>query len=299
MTPVTAGFLLTALLGGLWTGVAVLYSHAAKKSVRPVGFYVVAAIVACPLAWLVVADWQTLAKGLPQSVMPLGSLMAFAGLFNVGLQLLLLHTISIGHRSTVWTISQSALVVPFLVAWLWWQEPIGWVEMTGVAAVLAGVALLGMGGKHQSAKGGPWRVFALVCFFGVGAMHVMNIIPSHEAAFQDFARLRTPLSLTAYFAGIAVVAAARRIRPSRAECLFGAAYGLIVVASAVTMYRALDLLAESHRAGLVFPLAVGISIIGFLLVDGHQAGGLSGWKRALVFSLILGGIAAIAMAQFN
>ena len=116
-------------------------------------------------------------------------------------------------------------------------------------------------------------------------------------ALQDTARLRIPLSMTAFALIATGVAAVRGIRPNRVELLFGGAYGVVSILAALLMYRALDILAPHHRAGVVFPIAVGLSIIGFAVLSHRHSREKRSRNPTLGMALVSIGMISLVAAQ--
>jgi multidrug transporter EmrE-like cation transporter len=294
------GFSLAALLGALWTCVAFLYDHAARRSIRSTAFYLAAGLVAAPLAWLTLADWSELAAGRPAgSHIPLAIFMCTLGALNFGLQVLVLHTMRVGHRPSVWTVSQSALVVPFIAAFLLWHEPLRAGEILAVVLILAGVALLGtLRDAGDSMYSSRWRGLALACFAGIGLMHVFNMVPSKVASLTDAASLRVPLSMSAYGVTAVIYGLAMKLRPRREEWLWGGLYGALTITAMQVMFKALDIMSPEKKAGVVIPLAVGLSIVCFSVLSRRRANAAPNHKRTGAILLVVLGMAVLVSVPF-
>ncbi len=263
------------LAAGLcWAAIGVFFSRLAA---RGTGF--AAQMFTCQLAmatagWLVLPDWPTVLAGQAERTGQLAAMLLTGGLaVSIGIMAMQV-AMRTGHHAASWTMSQSAMVVPFLASVLVLGDPFVPVKALGVGLVLGEVACFGLARKEPRgpARSGrpvrlpvPWIVIALLSLAMLGVQQTMVLVPSYWPGWSDTGRLRVPLLLTGPLGGYAVLLAVRRVRPRRGNLLPALLYASIGLPSQVFFFTGLDRLSRFDLAGLAFPLAIGACILSFAL----------------------------------
>jgi len=258
------GLLLIVATGLLWGGLGIRMSlRADRREESPLRFLVLAYVLASLAAWLLIVDWRALART------PQPRLWATAGWAWATGMLSAVHVLTTqaamrrGPHAVTWACAQSALAGSFLAAVFLWGERVAWPGWTGLALVVAALALMGRA-KGAAASSRPgWRFWLVATWFGIAAQQTCASVVSHWEGWTDVGRLRPAIAMTATLCGLGLALLwTRRSRPAtpwpwRDSSLFAAC----AASSFFCMYPALDRMAAHGAAAVVFPLALGISIL--------------------------------------
>lgn len=264
----SSGLALTILTGVMWIGVGVVFSLAAKGQRCFISFMFVQSAVSTLAAWALIPDYDALLQGSHSRSWELAGVMALVALLGAGGFFAMKKAMQDGRHGAAWTISQSAMIVPFAASLLLWHEKAATLGWTGLALMLAGLPLCssgkaGAGGKEPS-KG--WLPCVLLSFALLGASQAASMAPSHWDGWTDKANLRAPLLFLISSALWLAAAWACGRRLDFAQSWRGATlYALFALAGQLLLYKALDAMSAEGMSGVVYPLAIGICVGGFLL----------------------------------
>lgn len=263
------------LAAGLcWAAIGVFFSRLAA---RGTGF--APQMFTCQLAmatagWVLLPDWPAILAGQTARSGQLAAMLLTGGVaVSIGIMAMQL-AMRTGHHAASWTMSQSAMVIPFLVSVLLLGDPFVPAKALGVAMVLGEVACFGLARKDRKKPDRssravrlpvPWILMALLSLAMLGIQQTMVLVPSYWPGWSDTGRLRVPLLLTGPLIGYAALLAIRRVRPRRGNLLPALLYASIGVPSQVLFFTGLDRLGRFDLAGLAFPLAIGACILSFAL----------------------------------
>ena len=272
------GLLFTLTTGLLWAAIGVAYSVMAQ---RRMGFFAVMGpsfVVTTALAWGVLPNYRLLANGGVDRLSALAAIMAGAGAITVVGMACMQEAMRRGHHAASWAVGQSALVAPYLVGVLLFSEPLVWNKALGVLLILGSLVAFGWARKGErdekersqssdaASRGGlGWFMLVIHALLLLSVSQSLTTLPSHWAGWTDAAGLRVPL----FFSGLgaAYLAAGLIVRklPGKEELLVAAALVVLALPSHFCLYRAMDCLKPLQMVGAVYPLAVGICILGFAL----------------------------------
>ena len=294
----TVTALLLLGIGIAWTMVAISQSMLAGRKGAISAFYALGTLFAAPLAWLVCFRPGERAVTAPRAG-DLALVLCAACVFNCAGQACLVAGMQLGHRAATLSIAQSAMALSFCSSMVFWHERPSVAGLTGLLAVLAGIIAMGRT-RHES--GGridrKWLLLSISSFMLIAAGQIITIWPSYWSGWNDTARLRTPLTLTiscAIYLGAMLVL---RERPSRSHLLPAALWAGSAVVAFFMLFLVLDRLAASGCAGCVFPVAIGLSILGFVGYSRSRLHEAFPWPVRVGLCSILTGIALIALHVF-
>ncbi|MFH1073564.1 MAG: EamA family transporter [Candidatus Firestonebacteria bacterium] len=188
------GLIFTLITGFLWAIIAVVFDFVAKKKVKLYPFYACSLGIGTLISLLFV-KWNVLFQGKIDRWGELVLVLSFCGIVNSLAMLLMIVAMRSGHSSLVWTITQSAIVIQFIFATIFWGENINVCQILGLLAVLITFIMIAAGKKDGSAdKGrdfkGKQLLIVLASFILIGAGQILYITPSHWANWSDAAELR-------------------------------------------------------------------------------------------------------------
>jgi uncharacterized membrane protein len=269
------GVALAVSAGLMWAGIAALFSHVARHGKDHVAVLGLSSLISVAATWILVPDYSKLLAGDATRIADLAIVMALGGLF-VGLGMTILPAaMRMGHHGATWTIGQASLIVPAVVGLLVWGDRPAPHNLVGVAIVMVSLVCLGIakGARSDPKKNAPrekrspalWFTMSILAFCLLGLEQTAKTMPSTWPDWEDTARLRPPLALTASMIVYQVIALAqrryRRPLPIREALILP----VLVVPSHFIIYGAVDLFDEAGRAGLGYPTAVSTCIVSFAL----------------------------------
>jgi drug/metabolite transporter (DMT)-like permease len=296
-TPWT-GFGLALLTGILWAGNAIVFRHTARKGHDIFVFLLLFNGLAACAAWFGV-DWSLLSAGDVQRPWTFVSVMTWAGLNNQLGMFLLIYAMKHGTQSVVWTIAQSALVLPFTVGVLLFSNPASALNVSGICILLGGIVMVARkrnGASEGEAKvhTGPW----LLCAFGAllvnGVTQTLCTLPSQWQGWEDTCNLRIPLLLTSGALLLLIICLKQKRRAGKTEWKLGATGALIMLVSLRCSFGAMDALRPTGQVAMAYPMFIGASIIALTLAsrlflkERLPARALAGILLAIIGVLLIG-----------
>ena len=293
------GLLLIILTGLSWGGVGIILDRAARRGMDACAFQMAGNILGAGGAWLVLVRWPVLLAGsaVPR-LMPLVWIMGVAGVLGTAGMFAMQRALSRGFSAGVWTVGQSAMVVPFIFGMVFLAQPFHWTGVLGVVATIVCLGLLAAvhGGMEEGGAGGRkgtgWFGLALLAFAFLGAQQTLCMVPSSWPGWTDAAQLRVPIVAMAGGGVMAVVAGFRRRWPTRGEWFLAAGYGAVGLLGQVLLFAAMDRLRAEGRLAVAYPIAVGLCILVMAVRD--AAANRSG-RTPLALAGILFGLTGVVL----
>lgn len=261
------GIILCILTGLIWAVSGANTSRMARSGSDPVAFSAISSLFSTLWAWLFVADWDKL---INQSIPRLGDLlivMPLTSVFASAYSILMLYAMKKGHTGISWTIGQSAMVVPFILSIVIWNDKVTATGIAGIAFILVTLILLGSSRSAQTTQKTEliWYPIILLTFISISLQQLFSMIPSHWEGWTDVANLRIPLSATTSFAIQIILMLAMKKRPDRRIVLNALFQSVLGITGSKIFYTSMDLIAPTGYLPIVYPLAVSICILGVTL----------------------------------
>jgi hypothetical protein len=264
---VDIGLALSLLTGCVWAGVACGYSSAVRRRLTVTPFVAIAASTGSVLSALVTMHWFALPVW--REAIPVAVVISLSGL--IGQSCMVFYgaamTAAPEHSAATWTIVQTAMIIPFLASTMSGREHASWVNWLALPVILVAFRSLTpedkKDGKTASARN-KWIVLLLTAFILSGVSQALAQEISLRR-WQDILNLRPTLSLGVGGLFLWIVSFLRRERPTPQHWVVGGLTGTLVCIGNVILFRALDACAATGRTYLVFPMAVGSSILAFAI----------------------------------
>lgn len=288
------GIVMLVATGMMWSVSGAIISQAVRRKIHPISLLAPASVISLAVALAVLPDYGALLSSAQPRLNRLILIMILSGCFNSAGMMLMLMAMRHGHHGTVWTMVQSTMVCPFLMGILLFGEPVIARRVAGVSLILFSLVNFGLvhGRNKPAVPESSWFMFALLSFLFMGIQQSLMTIPSYWKGCTDPGNIRVPLFYVGLSFGYIVLLFRKKLWPNRRTLPFSIAIGLVAVASFITFFRGLDLLADSNMVSLGFPLTVGTCIAGFAaysLLILHEKANL------LYLSGIILGVAGIVM----
>jgi len=257
------------LTGLIWCANGIIFSYAARRSLDFVSIMVIATFMGAFLCWIFISKPQMILAGAAPRFGELAVVMVSAGIIGTIGVIIMQKAMRSGHHGIVWTISQFALIVPFLFGVFVFHEPTTWLKNVGMICVLASLIAFGLGqtrSRHQPGKSLlAWFPLTMVAFVILGIHQSITLIPGYWKNWQDVANVRGALINTGFFISYLIALIFSRRLPNREALKLGLLSGIFVFVSPITLFGSMDFLAKANMLSMVFPLAVGTCIIAFVI----------------------------------
>ena len=285
----TMGLLLAALTGLCWASYGIALSFTARGGRNVVAFGLVQNLL-CATVMLVCFGRPT-ALCAPDAF-PLFAFVFCAGFLNAIGQGTVNWAMTRGHNGIVWALSQSSMVLPFLVATICFAQPGVPRQWGGVALIMAAILLPVL---RDARCGGAWRGAALLAFLAFGTVQSLYMLPS-QLGLDDGAHFRPVWAALGNTAGwLAVGVCSRRFAfPDRAMLRLGAGMAVFSVVSLTLFFAAADRLQQVGVGNIAVPLMTGTNIFAFALFSLLRLREQATWREWATVLLLLGGLAALA-----
>jgi len=255
------GFLFAALTGLSWTAIGVVLSRCAKQRFDIVSYSMVQTAATAVLAFLLYAEPG---KVELRTFWILAAAVFGAGALNALAQMVVKTAMTRGNHGPIWTVSQSALVVPFLASVILWGKHGTAGQWTGTALIAGGI-LIPVAGKCEDFR--LWLRPALLAILLFGIVQTLYLVPSQFPECRDAGNLRPMLAAFGGLTGWELVRRGVRgrflgDRPTLVLALFMSVLSLVGLK---LFFLSLDHLARAGFGNVGIPLIVGCNIVGFSL----------------------------------
>ena len=267
------GFLMVSVAGFLWIAIGIAVS---KCSARGWDYNIVQGLTYLGAIFIcaAVVGGKSIVTGTFEFSL-FGFLMcSLAGVSNFYIYVFTAKAMKRGPNGLVWGIMQSGLIGTFLMGMIFFGEKPSLLRVAGALLILGGVLVMGLAKDRKSSSGGQgktWLLFSLLAMLLSMITQCCNTLPSYFPEIgENGASVRTLGMYCGGLLGFAVTTLPGLVRKRnfgrRSEWMTA---GILIIlntsASLVFFYRGLDMLAKTGRAGLGYPLSIGVCVIGFSL----------------------------------
>jgi drug/metabolite transporter (DMT)-like permease len=260
-------FVITA--GFFWGINGIIFSYIAKKSMK---FHLVIGVQAAwgvLLSWIFISNFQVLMGEKIPYIGLLVVVMIISGILcSIGM-MIMQRALKMGHHGIVFTISQSAMIIPFLFGVFIFGDNISFLKWIGVLFVI--VSFITFGSERTEVDESKtshstylWFILTLIVFFILGVHQILMIIPLHWNGWMDTANIRIPLFMTGVLMGYVLAMVKQKTIPRKKDLWFGTLVVPMGFPSLIFFFKGMDLLASTNLVSLAYPVAVGTTIIIFM-----------------------------------
>jgi drug/metabolite transporter (DMT)-like permease len=290
---VVTGLLLLVLTGLMWVVYGILMSQVTRRGQDGPGYLALRGLIQTLAAMLLFPNFAVLLSGQAPRMAEAAAFIFLAGVVNaIGISLMQ-RAMQGGHHGIVWTISQSAMAVPFITGAILYGEPTPPWRIAGVLMALSSLICFGMARSQKQAappvatgpsalpataddpasavepplphRSDAWFFYAVASMFLLGGTQLLASIPSYWVNWSDEANIRIPVSCVANTIGFQTMLWARggRMRLNvLGLAVLGACLGLI---SGSCLFAGLDRLQAHGMVSIGYPVAVATCTVGFAL----------------------------------
>ncbi len=283
------GFATIFLIGIIWMFVGIVYGHSTKDKdffvLFMVSFYLFYAVISlgCPyLLDIIIPSCQllpSLSKVSCEEFFNLSIFIVPSALFSSAGFFMFSIAIRRGASSVAWGIMQSAIVLPFLMTWLIFNDKVNFMSIAGIIAILLSLYFIVKGRQYNGqniaseSKSKTFIVFAFAAFLGNGLSQICSLLPnkvtmmfSSVTSFSnELMAWRVPITALSGLLVWGIIAYIVKMKVSLKQWKNGLTYAVIVFIGQTLLYIAIDILSKYKLSGIVYPLAMGCCVVLFSL----------------------------------
>ncbi len=264
----TTGLILIFITGILWSGNGIVFSYIARKKINFAAVMVPVNAACVILSFLIFTNHRVLFNEDIPYFKELSITMLISGMF-AALGFTLMQTAwKKGHHGVIWTISQSAMVVPFLFGVIIFSDDINIIKSSGMGLILLSFIFFGFGMKNKEKNIRPgnylWFWQALLVFILIGIQQSLTTLPSYWDGWSDTADIRTPILFLGIFFTYLAFMAVQKQYPDRQTLKLSLYIILFSVPGQHALFMGIDHLNKVKMVAIAYPLAVGITILFFV-----------------------------------
>ncbi len=266
-----AGIIMVAVTGLLWSMIGVTMSAAARKKQNAWDIMRLTSVCSLVFGGIMLGTNPAMITSVSGDVLLKTSIaLIAAGTMNI-LGVLTMHrAMQHGHNGTIWIICQSALILPFMLGVIVFDEQVTVMRIVGILLILGGMVMSGLFGESGGGevggfvRGRRWLIPALAAFVFYGANQCLANLPSYWKLPELSGMLRAFLFQVGSVGVFVALLPIKRI-PFSCKSVKPA---LILAFTAMIgqyflFYQGLDKLATVGAGSIGFPITVGACIIGF------------------------------------
>jgi len=263
------GIFLVIIAGILWGLNGIVFSYIARKSMKFAAVIGVQAAWGVFLSWILISNLKVLTTENIPYIGLLSVVMIGSGILCSTGMMIMQRALKMGHHGIVFTISQSAMIIPFLFGVIVFGESINYLKWTGLLFVIFSFITFGSE-RSTSEESKPhkssyiWFVLALIVFILLGIHQILTIIPLQWNGWSDTANIRIPLFMTGILMGYILAMVSQKTFPGKKDLWFGTMVVPLGFPSLIFFYKGMDLLVTKNLVSMAYPVAVGTTIITFM-----------------------------------
>lgn len=288
-----SGILLAVLTGLCWTAFGVVLSFTARGKHNIVAFGIVQNLSCALISLAFFTTPSALGDGRPSALF---ALIFAGGFLNSLAQFVTNRAMKQGHNGIIWAISQSSMIVPFIMAALCFAQPGSPFQWSGIALILVGIILPNLRNTTGSSASGRALGAAFAAFLLFGAVQSLYLLPA-MLDIPDPAHLRPVWAALGMTAGWTTTGTLSRqpLKPNRAMAILGCSMALISVSSLLLFFYAIDKLDQVGAGNIAIPLMVGSNIFFFTLFSIFKLREKNSWREWTTLALLPLGLILIAL----
>lgn len=273
------GIIALIVVGMSWTIVGGIMGQAPKKKIDPEIIQISGAFVGVSVG-LIIAGLG--GGGGTQCPSTLGALLVClsyfsAGLLNFIMLQLMSKAMQTGPNGIIWTIIQSAMIVPFLVGMIFFGVEPKLIRIAGVLLILICLALSGYSKDNStgsSGNGRQWRTLAFLAFLITGVSQTLSNLPSYFEVARNISPVIRSVTLASGIlvgSSILIISNGKWKRcgdtfHSKWFWIFLFLWQFFNLAGAyLLLYPGMDALAKHGVGAIAYPLMVASCMVGFFL----------------------------------
>ena len=288
-----SGISLAILTGLCWTAFGAVLSFTARGKHNVVAFGIVQNLFCALVSLAFFTTPSALGQGRPPALF---ALIFAGGFLNSLAQFVTNRAMKQGHNGLIWAISQSSLIVPFIMAALCFAQSGTPAQWCGITLIIAGIVLPNLRSASGSSASGRALGAAFAAFLLFGTVQTLYLLPA-MLDIPDPAHFRpvwAALGMTTGWMATGTICR-QSLKPNRAMAILGCSMALISVSSLLLFFLAIDKLNQAGAGNIAIPLMVGSNIFFFTLFSIFKLREKNTWREWSTLALLLAGLVLLAL----
>ena len=272
-------FAISALIfvGLTWTLAGIVVGSAAKHGLKT-GFIQFCGAIISVLISLGVLCFMPRTGTSPQVFCVVMGVLVAAGAINFTMLEFMAAAMQRGQNGLIWSLIQSALVIPFVVGVIFFGSELNSVRGTGVFLIVLSIIILGTQKKNGPQEKGKWRLLTFIAFILAGLTITLINSPSYFRQADTVTSVQRALAVALgtflastirnlYTAGKKNILKefSEHIRNKRFIFYILTFQGFGIISGYFLIYPAMNALAKAGTGAIAYPLMISSCIIGFNL----------------------------------
>ena len=264
------GIIYIIFSGICWCLNGIVFSYTAKKSMNFIQIVLISTSLSTIIAWVYFLNYSSTNIAIPPKAGMLSVIMIISGMIcSFGL-IIMQKAMQKGHHGIVYSISQSAMIIPFLYSIIVFNESITLFKTVGIALIILSFIAFGTG-QSNSIKNdykSPfkfWFSLAISSFLIIGIHQILTLLPIYWPNWTDSSNMRVPLLFTGFSIGYIFIFFTHKTKIEKRSILFALMLIPLALPSQFIFYRGMDIFAKLNIVSVAYPLAVGTNIIAFVI----------------------------------
>lgn len=289
------GLLLILTTGLLWAGLAAVVAESSRRHLSINRILPLSALmVLSGTGWICL--FQNGLRGSGEQILPQMFLLTAAGIGNYLMLKCVYKAMNMGNGGVIWGITQSSMIIPFMMGLLLFNEQVASLQLTGVGAVLGALFLFSCAKSNKSGKERGWLLPTFAAFVLSSMAQCFASLPSYLQLEGMTSLRRMCLTQVGIILAAAIDMLLRResISFSRHEYIAAGCFGTFNLAALCCFYYGLNLLADNGYASIGYPVGQGTSIAVFFIFHQIVSRERSSWSNLAALLIMICGILLIA-----
>lgn len=272
-------FGITALIfvGLTWTFVGIIIGSAPKHGLKTSFIQFCGAIISVLVSLGVICFMPRMGT-VPQVFYAVMGTLVAAGSINFAMLECMAAAMQRGPNGLIWSLIQSALVIPFLAGVIFFDSELNCIRGAGVLLIVLSIIILGAQKKNDSQGKGHWRLLTFIAFILAGLTITLTNAPSYfrqadtVTSVQRALAFATGTFLASTLRNLCTTGAknilrefSKHIRSRRFITFILTLQGFGVISAYFLSYPAMNALAKAGTGAIAYPLMITSCIIGFNL----------------------------------
>ncbi len=269
-------------VGASWSIVGIVFEDAPKRGIRTGVLQFFNAVLSIAVGTVIAFTVLSRSDSVPLTLITCGT-YALSGMFNFSALQAMGAGMKSGPAGTVWNMTQSAQIIPFLCGILLFGQTLTLPRLLGLLLLCTALIFFAKAGNQtgrgEEKKSGAWLFYALLAFAIMGIQQCLATMPSYFPEAQAVSPILRSLGMaggTLFAASVNMLIQCGRKTMKMTEFFAGlknpwlylyctVMQGFFLFFAYTFLYPGMDAMANAGAGSLSYPLMVGSCIASFTI----------------------------------
>ena len=262
------------IVGSSWCLIGLIMGDAPKRGIEPSLVQLFGAVVSVFIGSIVMVSTSAYPTGSLKAILLTCGAYAFSGASNFFMLQIMSSAMQSGPNGIIWSITQSALVFPFIGGIIFFGVELTLFRAVGITLLLAALVLFAMT-KNNEHQNGNWKIKAFICLAMCAIQQNITTAPSYFAEARGVSSIVRALSSSGATLLSAMIYNLIKMTPAYKEQIKSSIRNITLwkytgclqffnlVFAYTLFYPGMDVMADHGLGGMCYPMLVGSCIISF------------------------------------